>query len=285
MIRSRFAIATVLCLSLTLAATAGQVAVTIDDLPFLRGGRNLSAAEESVCFRQVLAALDKHQIEATFFVNGSRLQKRHEVLLDELIAAGHTVGNHTWSHLNLNKTDTTSYFEDINRGQESIARWVGEVHYFRYPFLFRGADTTKHDVVTRYLEDEGYVVVPVTIDNDDWRFNKDYAAAMNEGDTASALKIGAEYLSHMQRRTEYFDSVSVADLGRSVKHILLLHMTELNSIYLDSLLSWYENSGWEFITAQQALTDPVYALPNKYIGPWGISWLFRLEHPDWIKTE
>lgn len=265
------------------SASAAEVAITVDDLPFQRGGRNLSPAQEADCFRGVLNALAKHEISAMFFVNGSRLHRRHESLMAELVAAGHTVGNHTWSHPNLNETDTISYFEDIELGQESISRWVGDTHYFRYPFLFRGDDTTKHDVVKRYLEDNSYVVVPVTIDNDDWRFNRDFATAMNAGDTATAKQLGAEYLDHMQHRAEYFDSVSTAEVGRSVKHILLLHMNELNSIYLDSLFTWYENSGWAFITTQEALGDPVYAKPNKYIGGWGISWLFRLEHPEWIK--
>lgn len=266
-------------------AAARQVAITIDDLPFQRGGRDFSAAEESACFRKVVATLDKHSVQGLFFVNGSRILPRHEKLLDELVADGHLVGNHTFTHPNLNNTDTSDYFEDIELGQESISRWVGDVRYFRYPYLFRGDDTTKHDVVTRYLADHGYVVVPVTIDNDDWRFNRDYATAMNEGDTATAREIGAEYLDHMQQRSEYFDSVSVSELGRSVKHIMLLHMTELNSVYLDSLLSWYENTGWEFVDAPTALADPVYARQNKYIGSYGISWLFRLEHPDWIRED
>ena len=273
----------ILLVSASLAADR-QVAITIDDLPFLRGGRELSAAEELAAFRKLLWTLEQHKVEALLFANGERIQKRHLALFDEAIAAAHLIGNHTWSHPNLNTTDTTTYYLDIDRGQESIAPWLGEIHYFRYPFLYRGDDTTKHDAVTRYLAEKNYTVVPVSIDNDDWRYNKDYAIAMNRGDSAAADSIGGEYLTHMQRRSVYFDSVAVADLGRTVKHILLLHMTELNSIYLDSLLTWYENTGWEFITTAEALTDPIYAMPNRYIGSYGISWLFRLEHPDWIKN-
>ena len=260
-----------------------QVAVTIDDLPFLHGGRELSAVQENAAFREILSTLARHEVKALLFVNGSRIQDRHRLLFGEAVAAGHLIGNHTWSHPNLNTTDTSTYYLDIDEGQKSIVPWLAEVDYFRYPFLFRGDDITKHDAVTRYLAEKNYTVVPVSIDNDDWRYNKDYAAAMNVADTAAADSIGREYLTHMQRRSTYFDSISVADFGRSIKHILLLHMTELNSVYLDSLLTWYENTGWEFITTAEALTDPIYAESNQYIGSWGISWLFRLEHPDWIK--
>jgi peptidoglycan/xylan/chitin deacetylase (PgdA/CDA1 family) len=268
----------------TSLAAERQVAITIDDLPFLGGGRELSAVQENAAFREILSTLARHEVKALLFVNGSRIQDRHRLLFGEAVAAGHLIGNHTWSHPNLNTTDTSTYYLDIDEGQKSIVPLLAEVDYFRYPFLFRGDDTTKHDAVTRYLAEKNYTVVPVSIDNDDWRYNKNYAAAMNVADTAAADSIGREYLTHMQRRSTYFDSISVADFGRSIKHILLLHMTELNSVYLDSLLTWYENTGWEFISNREELTDPIYAESNQYIGSWGIYWLFRLEHPDWIKN-
>jgi hypothetical protein len=34
--------------------------------------------------------------------------------------------------------------------------------------------------------------------------------------------------------------------------------------------------GWQFISLQEALTDPVYALPDSYAGTCGCSWLARI---------
>lgn len=47
----------------------------------------------------LLDLLDRHQAAATFFVNG-RTARRHPHLIREIVARGHTVGNHSYSHDN-----------------------------------------------------------------------------------------------------------------------------------------------------------------------------------------
>jgi peptidoglycan/xylan/chitin deacetylase (PgdA/CDA1 family) len=254
---------------------SGQVAVTIDDLPFAYG-RYLTPERESECFRAVLAALKKHHVRVIGFANGSRIKPYHRVLFDEFVAAGHVLGNHTCTHPDLNKTAIWWYTDDIAKGQKSIEPWLNGTKYFRYPFLFRGDTPLKRDSVAAYLTRNDYTVVPVTIDDDDWVYNKEYVDTLKAGDRAAAAKIGSEYIEHMKERTHYFDSLAVALTGREVGHILLLHMNELNSIYLDSLLTWFESEDWKCISPQEALIDSIYQMPNRYRGKWGISWLLRI---------
>ncbi|WP_054033105.1 polysaccharide deacetylase family protein [Desulfatitalea tepidiphila] len=47
----------------------------------------------------LLDLLDRHQAAATFFVNG-RTARRHPDLIREIVARGHTIGNHSYSHDN-----------------------------------------------------------------------------------------------------------------------------------------------------------------------------------------
>jgi peptidoglycan/xylan/chitin deacetylase (PgdA/CDA1 family) len=47
----------------------------------------------------LLDLLDRHQAAATFFVNG-RTARRHPHLIREIVARGHTIGNHSYSHDN-----------------------------------------------------------------------------------------------------------------------------------------------------------------------------------------
>ncbi len=224
-----------------------------------------------------MAALDRHNVEIIGFVNGSRIKPYHQALFDEFVEAGHVLGNHTFTHPDLNKTAVWWYTDDISKGQKSIEPWLRGTRFFRYPYLFRGATASKYDSVASYLDRNGYTVVPVTIDDDDWMYNKDYADTLKAGDKAAAAKIGREYIEHIKERTHHFDSLATALTGREVKHILLLHMNELNSVYLDSLLTWYESEGWKFITPQEALTDSIYQMPDRYRGRWGISWLLRIK--------
>src|SRR2546429_28308 len=47
---------------------------------------------------QVLDILDRHHVQATFFLIGSRVAG-NEALLRRMHQAGHEIGNHSWSHV------------------------------------------------------------------------------------------------------------------------------------------------------------------------------------------
>lgn len=272
MFRALLVIAVVICAGT--AQAAKELAVTIDDLPFLYG-RYLSDSVESERFRDVLEILRQHDVKVIGFVVGSRINERRRQLLDEFVAEGHVVGNHTFTHPDLNTTSVDWYNDDIMKCEHALEKWVHQAKYFRYPYLHQGPNESKHSAVAQFLKVHGYTNVPVTIDNDDWLYNREYTTALKKRDTPAADSIGRVYIAHMQAMTRRFDSLAVAKLRRDVKHILLIHMTELNSVYLDQLLTWYEEQGWRFITPAEALTDSLYQVQDTYIGPNGTSWLLR----------
>jgi peptidoglycan-N-acetylglucosamine deacetylase len=68
----------------------------------------------------VLDLLHKHQIKATFFSVGENVF-RHPDLFDQIIEDGHSVGNHTYHHLQGLKSDNLTYFIDIERANRLIA--------------------------------------------------------------------------------------------------------------------------------------------------------------------
>lgn len=224
----------------------------------------------------MLGVLKKHDVKVIGFVIGGNIKEYHKPLIDEMIAAGHLIGNHTSTHPDLNTTTVESYVSDIDEGQKQIAPWVGKTKYFRYPMLHEGPTEAKRQAIREYLSKNGLVSVQVSIDNDDWAYNRDYCQALKEDQQKQADSIGTAYLVHIHERTAYFDSISVAKLGRSVDHILLLHMTMLNADYLDSLLTWYTDQGWQFVSPEEAIKDSVYTMPQKYIGTNGISVLLRI---------
>jgi peptidoglycan/xylan/chitin deacetylase (PgdA/CDA1 family) len=59
----------------------------------------------------VLSELKKHNAKATFFCIGDNVKKHLEVL-KKVFAEGHSVGNHTFNHLNGWKTATEDYIEN-----------------------------------------------------------------------------------------------------------------------------------------------------------------------------
>ena len=60
----------------------------------------------------VLAALKKYNAKASFFCIGNNVLK-HAPIYESILQAGHTVGNHTYDHLNGWKTETSVYLENI----------------------------------------------------------------------------------------------------------------------------------------------------------------------------
>ncbi len=67
----------------------------------------------------VLDILEKYKAHATFFCVGQNVE-RNPRLLDDMVVRGHTVGNHTYNHLNGWKTRNDDYFENVMRCREIV---------------------------------------------------------------------------------------------------------------------------------------------------------------------
>ena len=83
---------------------------------------------------QVLDILREHQVPATFFVCGKNVEKYPD-LLRRIVAEGHALGNHTYSHLYLYFKSRRRMAEEIDRTQVMIEKVVGvRPTFFRPPY-------------------------------------------------------------------------------------------------------------------------------------------------------
>lgn len=81
----------------------------------------------------LLDLLARYRLPATFFVVGAQAA-RYPELLTQIIAAGHTVGNHSWQHDNfLMLRGSTTMRQDIHATQEICKRSGIEPLVFRPP--------------------------------------------------------------------------------------------------------------------------------------------------------
>jgi peptidoglycan/xylan/chitin deacetylase (PgdA/CDA1 family) len=90
----------------------GHVALTFDDGPDPRS---------TPAF---LSMLDKHRVTATFFLLG-RMLAAAPGLGRELVAAGHEVALHGWSHRCLVARGPLGTYEDLARGYDAIGEFTG----------------------------------------------------------------------------------------------------------------------------------------------------------------
>jgi peptidoglycan/xylan/chitin deacetylase (PgdA/CDA1 family) len=73
----------------------------------------------------VLAELKKHGFKATFFSIGENITK-HPEIFKKVISEGHSIGNHTYNHLNGWNTSTEDYIENVARCEEAISKNINQ---------------------------------------------------------------------------------------------------------------------------------------------------------------
>ena len=76
----------------------------------------------------VLDALKKYQAKATFFCIGDNV-KKHPEIFQQIISEKHTIGNHTFNHLDGWKTKTKNYIRNIEQCNE-----LTQTKLFRPPY-------------------------------------------------------------------------------------------------------------------------------------------------------
>jgi peptidoglycan/xylan/chitin deacetylase (PgdA/CDA1 family)/lysophospholipase L1-like esterase len=263
-----------------------SMAITFDDLPAaaLANGGNCNK-EALIRFTQrLLARITAHQIPAVGLVTeGNICDALREDVLPEVLGmwlhAGLELGNHTFSHPDLNHTSVRAYQEDILRGEAITRPLLDErgmaLRYFRYPLLHTGDDTESKEQIERFLADRGYTIAPVTIDSQEWLFAAVYARAKKKGDEETARRVAESYVPFMEEVIAFFERRSREVLGYEPPQVLLLHANELNAARLDELVAMLRRRGYALVPLGDALKDEAYRLPDRYVGSRGLSWIHR----------
>ncbi len=259
-----------------------QVAITIDDLP-AGAAHVMSAAQITAMTKQLLGTLREQKIPVVGFVNERKLYfKWGEV--DERIAAlnmwveaGFELGNHTYGHTSMNRVSLREFEDAVIQG-ESVTRLLlaqrnMKLRYFRHPYLDTGRDLQTRREAEAFLVERGYRIAPVTMDAWDWMFATVYDDAKKRGDTTLQQEVVNSYLSYTTEVFSYFEKLSRDLLGYEPKQILLMHANQLEAEHIGEVLELLRKRGYRFITLQNALGDPAYALPDTYVGEEGSGWL------------
>lgn len=279
------------CLSHNAYAQDKEIAITIDDLPFVGTNSatkgNLGRAHDR--FGKILDSLVDAHVPATGFVIANSIATGQWELLEAFRAAGFGLGNHTYSHADLNRTSSERYIAEIEKADKILAPVMTQPKYFRYPYLAEGKGATKQ-AVQNYLVANQYTVAPVTIDSKDYQFNERLLHISWRVREQYIAKIKKEYLDYVWKQTLKAEKNAKNGSGAQ---ILLVHANLLNSHCMGDLIQMYKDHGYQFVTLERALAhhatpatniEEVKDKPNTF-SQLDLVWLFFHGYPIQLKID
>jgi len=239
-----------------------QVAFTFDDLPAHAPKPKITS--RVAIAQSVLDTLHRENLPPVYgFVNGYKvaLQPKWLHILKMWHDAGEPMGNHTWSHPELDASTVAEYETEIAEN-EPILKQVdpdGDWHWFRFPYLEEGDTAEKREAIRGYLKDHGYRVAEVSMDFQDYMWNDPYQRCMDKHRTADIQWLHDSYLASADQSIAYARTLTQRVYGHDIPYVLLLHIGAFDAKMLPELIALFRSRGFVFTTLEQAQADPAYS--------------------------
>lgn len=243
-------------------AGAQSLAITFDDLPL--NGTLAPRMTRVGITREVLAILKHEHIPQVYgFVNALRFEGSPDgaQALQLWVSGGERVGNHTYSHADLDSLSAASFLEDVRRNEPVLELLDpgGHWQWLRYPYMHEGAILAKRLAVRAGLKERGYQIAQVTISYEDYLWNSPFARCSARQDPRSIAWLRSTYLGIADHYIDADRQLARILFGRAISHVLVLHLGAFSPAILPDLLHLLRKKGFTFVTLQQAEQDPIYA--------------------------
>ena len=251
------------------AAAAGprvKMALTFDDLP-AHSALPPGVSRMDVAGRLLAAFHDAGTGPVYGFINGVQEEREPDSIgvLSLWRAAGHPLGNHTWTHMGLGGNSLDDWEADLVRNEPLLERHMAgqDWHWLRYPYLHEGETPDKHAAARKILKARGYRIASVTMSFGDYAWNEPYARCMTKGDAGAVAALEASYLKAAKDSLDYSRGLSATLYGRDIPYVLLMHAGAFDARMMPRLLALYRDNGVAFVTLREAERDPFYAADDK----------------------
>lgn len=222
-----------------------QVAITIDDLPFVGESKNFH-------LNMIIDTLKSNEVPATGFIIAGNVTRDVLPTLHKFRDSGLGLGNHTYTHINLHRVATERFLQEIENADKMLAPLLTEPKYFRYPYLAMSKGDKK-SMVLSFLSAKNYQVAPVTIDSKDFIFNQ-LLLSIPEKDRRDFMKVlTACYVNYIWKQTLEAEAQHRTATKGSDAQVLLIHANLLNAYALPDIINLYKENGYSFVSLDQAL--------------------------------
>ena len=196
------------------AAFLGDTSGKVIYLTFDAGYENGSTA-------RILDALQKHKVQAAFFLVGNYIERNPE-LVRRMVAEGHTVGNHTMHHYDMSKL---SDFDAFSKELSDLADLFRETTGQELPRYYRPPQGIYSEENLKNAQKLGYKTVFWSLAYVDWNNDSQPTKEAAFAKLLPRIHPGA---------------------------VVLLHSTsQTNGEILDELLTRWEDMGYRFGTLEE----------------------------------
>jgi len=248
-------------LGAAMSTGAQQIAFTFDDLP---AHGPLPPGETRIdVANKVIRALKRAHLPPVYgFVNGVQVQDHPETaaVLTAWRAAGNPLGNHTWSHMNLNQHSVQQFEDDSQKNEQLLQQQMpgADWKWFRFPFLAEGDTAPKKMGFRVYLAEHGYRIAGVTASFADYEWNEPYARCSEKGDRKAIRWLEKSYLNAAAEDIGFRKAMSEQLYQKEIPYVLLMHIGAFDARMLPRLLKLYQMHGFTFVKLEDAEKDPFY---------------------------
>jgi peptidoglycan/xylan/chitin deacetylase (PgdA/CDA1 family) len=180
------------------------------------------------------------------------------------------LGNHTYDHVDFDRVSAQAYIANIARidhllqtitpGQPLLRRR----HIFRYPYLAEGETLQKRDAFRIYLFRNGYRIAEVTVNYNDWAWNKAYVRCVRQNNRESIAWLKTHIVEDAQWNLNASTMMAGSLFHRNIPQILLIHIGVIDAVTLDTILKNFRAHHVKFITLDEALADPIHNINPNY---------------------
>lgn len=222
-----------------------EIAITIDDLPFVGESKNFH-------LNMIIDAFKNNNVPATGFVIAGNVKADNWEVLHKFQEAGLSLGNHTLSHTNLNQVSPDTYIHEIDAADKILSPVMTKPKYFRYPYLAMG-NGDKKDKILHFLSSKNYHIAPITIDSKDFIFNQ-LLLSVPESQRRSFLGALKQcYVDFIWQQTLHAMENNRLNHKPDQAQILLIHSNLLNAYVLPDIINLYKQNGYTFVSLNKAL--------------------------------
>jgi peptidoglycan/xylan/chitin deacetylase (PgdA/CDA1 family) len=235
-------------------AASREIAITLDDAPREDTAHFDGATRTS----KLLATLKRAEVaQIAFFCNPVRMDAAGAARIKAYADAGHLIANHSNTHADLHQVGVQDFLADIDTADHVLRGVANFRPWFRFPYLHEGKTVEVRDTLRSELKKRGLLSAYVTVDTYDWHMDRMFQDAIAAGKKVDFDRLRSAYVDLLADSVEFYDAVAIKKLGRSPRHVLLMHENDLAAMYLGDLVAQLRKNGWKIISPELAFSDPI----------------------------